>query len=85
MTDATPDASLAAVSTEVPVAADRQVTVTPPDPWPSAYRGSRYSVVSSRSHETVLRWSHQGGVQALRSVPDGLHEALRDVGKGRIR
>ena len=81
MTDRSPAASLTAVSTEVPVAADRQVTVTPTDPWPSAYRGSRYSVVSSRSYGTALRWSHRGEIQALRSVPDGLHEMLRDVGK----
>ena len=81
MTDRSPAASLTTVSTEVPVAADRQVTVTPTDPWPSAYRGSRYSIVSSRSHGTALRWSHRGEIQALRSRPDGLHEMLRDVGK----
>lgn len=81
MTDRSPAASLTAEPTEVPVAANRQVTVTPADPWPSAYRGSRYSVVSSQSYGTALRWSHRGEIQALRSVPDGLHEMLRDVGK----
>ena len=74
-------ASLEAVSTEVPVTSTRQVTVDPNEPWPSAYRGSRYSVVSSPQHGTVLKWSHRGEIQAMRTVPDGLHNALSQVGK----
>ena len=81
MTTPAHPASLEAVSTEVPVSPTRQVTVNPNDPWPSTYRGSRYSIVNSPRHGPVIRWSHRGEIQAMRSVPDGLHDALDRVGK----
>lgn len=69
-------------STEVPVDRGRQVTVHPGDPWPSAYRGSKYSVVSSRKHGDVAQWSHMGDIQAMTELPQGLKDALKSVGKG---
>ena len=81
MTNTDRSASLLSVPTEVPVSKSKQVTVNPNDPWPSAYRGSRYSVVDSSLHGTVLKWSHRGEIQAMRRVPDGLHDALNHVGK----
>lgn len=67
--------------TDVPVNEDRQVTVRPGDPWPSAYRGSEYSIVASRKHGAVAEWSHMGNIQAVTDVPDGLQDALRNLGK----
>ena len=68
-------------ATTVPIAGDRDVTITPGQPWPSAYRGSRYSVVDSRKHGTVLQWAYKG-LKVMVPLPDGLVETLRDLGKG---
>lgn len=74
-------AALKRESTEVPMDGGRQVTVTPGNPWPSAYRGSEYSIVSSRKHGDVAQWSHMGDIQAMTGVPRGLKDALQDLGK----
>lgn len=73
--------SLEKISTKVPVMDDRQVTVEPGYPWPSAYRGSKYSVVSSRKFGDVAQWSHMGDVQAMTELPRGLQDALHEFGK----
>ncbi|GGC73127.1 hypothetical protein [Haloferax sulfurifontis] len=68
-------------STVVPVNDNKQLTVEPGSPWPSAYRGSKYSLVSSRLHGDVVQWSHMGDVQALTDAPRGLQDELRRLGK----
>ncbi len=68
-------------STKVPVGESRQVEVEPGKPWPSAYRGSKYSIISSRNHGDVVQWSHMGNVQAMTKIPNGLKEELRNLGK----
>lgn len=73
--------SLEKESTKVPVMDDRQVTVESGHPWPSAYRGSKYSVVSSRKFGDVAQWSHMGDVQAMTELPSGLQGALHELGK----
>lgn len=74
-------ASLQQSTTEVPVDGGRQLTVPPGSPWPSAYRGSEYSIVSLRSHGDAVQWSHMGDIQAVQEIPDGLKDALDDLGK----
>jgi hypothetical protein len=54
-------------------------------PWPSAYRGSEYSVVDSRSYGYVLKWSYRGIMQSMTEIPGGLKKALEDVGKALSR
>jgi len=68
-------------STTVPIAGDKDVTLDPGMPWPSAYRGSRYSVVESRRHhQTVLQWKYNDLVVMV-EPPANLAETLQELGK----
>lgn len=67
--------------TEVPLAGDEQVSIDPGLPWPSAYRGSKYSIIHSHKHnQLVMAWKYDD-LQIYLEPPDGLIEALRDIGK----
>ena len=79
MTDS--PSKLARTETTVPVKGNKQLTVETGHPWPSAYPGSKYSVVSSRSLGDVAQWSHMGDIQAVTQVPDGLQDELQRLGK----
>lgn len=72
---------LEGVSTSVPTIGQRELRVEAGDPWPSAYRGSRYSVVSSQNFGDVARWTHKKEIQAMTELPEGLQSALRSLGK----
>jgi hypothetical protein len=75
-------AELVGDGTRVPIDDGADVDVFPGMPWPSAYRGSRYSVkhASGGDREFVLVWQYDDlGVQL--DPPEGLVEMLRDVGK----
>ena len=68
-------------ATTVPIAGNQTVTIEPKQPWPSAYRGSRYSVRSAADYdEPVLTWK-QRDLQLNTSVPKGLRRALVLAGK----
>jgi len=69
-------------STEVPIDGERDVTIEPEKPWPSAYRGSQYSLVESsqRERDKVVRWQHRE-LPAHCEPPTGLTSALQAVGK----
>jgi hypothetical protein len=67
--------------TQVPTINRRQLTVEPGHPWPSAYRGSKYSIVSSRKFGDVAQWSHMGDLQAMTELPRGLQSAIASLGK----
>jgi hypothetical protein len=73
--------SLRQEPTQVPTVNRRQLTVEPGHPWPSAYRGSKYSIVSSRKFGDVAQWSHMGDIQAMTERPGGLKTALTELGK----
>lgn len=73
--------SLERVPTDVPIQDGQEVVVDPGDPWPSAYRGSKYSLISSRKHhQLVMAWQYDD-LQLFFEPPSGLFEALRDIGK----
>jgi hypothetical protein len=76
-----PKCRLNKIPTKVPVDGDRQLKVSSGMPWPSAYRGSKYSVVESRNHGHVLKWSYRGLIQAMTHLPEGLKDSLDEVGK----
>lgn len=74
-------AQLIDTSTVVPIDGSQDVEVEPGTPWPSTYRGSRYSLIESRRHrQTVLQWKYRD-LQAIVEAPDGLEEHLRAIGK----
>lgn len=81
MSRAADGSSLRQEPTQVPKSEQSQLTVEPGNPWPSAYRGSKYSVVQSRNFGDVAQWSHMGDIQAMTEIPDGLQSALDDLGK----
>lgn len=81
MTTTSSQASLEREPTEVPARGNKQLRVEPGKPWPSAYRGSKYSVTSTRKHGDVVEWSHMGQIRALTTLPDGLKESLQRLGK----
>jgi hypothetical protein len=68
--------------TDVPIAGNQSVSVSPGQPWPSAYRGSRYSIVShdefSEGH--VLKWK-QRDLSIFAEPPQGLRRRMALVGK----
>ena len=68
--------------TRVPIDGGRDVEVFPGMPWPSAYRGSKYSVLAARGGDpdAVLQWQYDD-LRLRIAAPDGLLEALREVGK----
>lgn len=74
--------SLQRTPTQVPLEGGEDVTIHPKDPWPSAYRGSEYSIIRSRKHrQLVMAWQYDD-LQLFMEPPDGLVEILREVGKG---
>jgi hypothetical protein len=69
------------VETTVPLADGQSVTIAPGKPWPSAYRGSRYSVVSNSDYdEDVLKWK-QRDLEVYTDAPDRLQRWLFTMGK----
>jgi hypothetical protein len=74
-------ARLKAEAASVPISDGRDVEIVPGKPWPSAYRGSKYSLIDSRRHrQTVLRWKYNDLVVMV-EPPEGLVERLRELGK----
>jgi len=68
-------------STGVPIRGGDDVTIEPEDPWPSAYRGSKYSIVHSQKHnQYVMAWKYDD-LQIFLDPPNGLVPAMRHVGK----
>lgn len=67
---------------EVPIAGNQSVTVEPNQPWPSAYRGSRYSIVMDDSFDdhAVLKWKHRD-LSIFAAAPNKLRQAMVLVGK----
>lgn len=74
-------ASLNEVKTSVPIRDGQSVSLEPGKPWPSAYRGSEYSLVSHEDfHDTVLKWE-QRDLTIYTEPPDGLRRPLALLGK----
>jgi len=74
-------ATLKEESTSVPVDDQKSITLEPWKPWPSAYRGSKYSLVSDDDFDdAVLKWE-QRDLAIYTEPPDGLHRALALIGK----
>jgi hypothetical protein len=68
--------------TTVPIDGGQSVTVSPKQPWPSAYRGSRYSLVTDDDFgdETVLKWQ-QRDLSIFADAPSGLRRSMALAGK----
>jgi hypothetical protein len=81
MSSTVPRAALRENPTQVPVSNGKQVLVKPGKPWPSAYRGSKYSITSTRKHGDVIQWSHMGEIRAMTKLATGLKQALDKLGK----
>lgn len=74
-------AELTETTTKVPIAGGQSVRLTPGSPWPSAYRGSQYSVVSHDDFsDAVLKWE-QRDLAVYTDVPRGLRRSLALLGK----
>lgn len=74
-------AQLRGEPTEVPQANGRSVTIEPGLPWPSAYRGSQYSLVSNDNFaDAVLKWE-QRDLRIFTEPPDDLQRTLAHLGK----
>lgn len=68
-------------TTTVPIANGQDVEIEPGMPWPSPYRGSRYSLVESRRHrQTVFQWKYNDLVVMV-DPPERLLDRLRELGK----
>lgn len=69
-------------STEVPIDGGRDVTLKPGQPWPSTFRGSKYSLVDSRKRDRdrIVRWEYRG-LSAHCYPPKGLEDAMKSAGK----
>lgn len=68
-------------STSVPLANQKSVTLQPGRPWPSAYRGSKYSLVSDEDFDdAVLKWE-QRDLAIYTDPPDGVRRPLVLLGK----
>lgn len=69
-------------TTDVPIEGGKDVTLQPGRPWPSVYRGSKYSLVESRKHhrDKIVQWKHRN-LQATAHPVDGLLDAMQAVGK----
>lgn len=75
--------------TSVPQPNGKSIQLKPRFPWPSAYRGSRYSVVSNENFtDSVLKWK-QRDLEIYTEPPDSLRRLLillgKDSGYGSIR
>lgn len=67
--------------TTVPIEGGESVQIEPGQPWPSAYRGSQYSLVSDDEFDdAVLKWE-QRDLAIFTDVPGGLRRALVLLGK----
>jgi len=68
--------------TFVPIEGETDVKIQPGYPWPSPYRGSRYSLVDSRrgGRGIVCKWRYKS-IPAYANPPDSLVDAMRTVGK----
>jgi hypothetical protein len=74
-------AQLKEESTSVPLENQQSVTLQPGKPWPSAYRGSKYSLVTNDDFDdAVLKWE-QRDLAIFTDPPDGLRRALVLLGK----
>ncbi|MDS0284064.1 hypothetical protein [Haloarcula onubensis] len=74
-------AKLKEESTSVPLENQQSVTLQPGKPWPSAYRGSKYSLVTNDDFDdAVLKWE-QRDLAIFTDPPDGLRRALVLLGK----
>lgn len=74
-------ATLREEPTNVPLDDQRSVTLQPGKPWPSAYRGSKYSLVSDDDFDdAVLKWE-QRDLTIYTEPPHGLRRALVLLGK----
>ena len=74
-------ATLVEEPTSVPLENQQSVTLEPGKPWPSAYRGPKYSVVSDDDFENaVLKWE-QRDLTIYTDPPDGLRRVLVLLGK----
>lgn len=69
-------------STKVPISQSKSVTVSPDQPWPSAYRGSQYSLVSDDDFgdDVVLKWE-QRDLSIFAETPTSLWTAMTSAGK----
>jgi hypothetical protein len=74
-------ATIRSTTTKVPIADGRDVEISPGDPYPSPYRGSKYSIVDSKRHkQVVLRWKYNDLVVMV-DPPEGLVSRLQEFGK----
>lgn len=75
-------AELVGDGTRVPLENEKDVQVFPGMPWPSAYRGSKYSVkrADSNTRDAVLVWQYKD-LSVQLGLPDGLLEEMQKVGK----
>ncbi|WP_138007383.1 hypothetical protein [Halalkalirubrum salinum] len=69
-------------SATVPIAKGKDVHLEPGKPWPAPYRGSRYSILDSKRHGTVLQWKYNDLVVHV-EPPNNLLDQLRFFGKSR--
>lgn len=69
-------------SSTVPLAQGESVGVSSGTPWPSAYRGSKYSVVTDTEFEdnVLLKWK-QRDLSVFTDPPAGLYRQLTTLGK----
>lgn len=69
-------------STSVPINGGQDVTIHHGSPWPSVYRGSKYSLVDSqkRRRDKVVQWKYKD-LQSVVEPPSGLVPAMQAVGK----
>lgn len=74
--------------TEVPIAGGESVQINPHQPWPSAYRGSRYSLVNSEEYgddsDVTLKWEHRD-LKIFAEPPQGIQSAMVLAGKQNAR
>lgn len=71
----------AELGTEVPIDGGESVHIDPGQPWPSAYRGSKYSLVDRpNSDGVVLKWEHRD-LTIYGTAPDGLETGMAVNGK----
>lgn len=66
----------------VPIKNNQSVKIQPKQPWPSAYRGSRYSLIHDDDafDDAVLKWK-QRDLEIYAEPPRGLQDAMVLAGK----
>lgn len=75
--------------TSVPLDGGESVQIEPGQPWPSAYRGSKYSLVEDPEYdEIVAKWEHRD-MAIYAKPPQGLRTAMvlngKEGGRGSFR